>query len=206
MEPTPTELEIWRQVSHTNDIGGTVELSEQLLPSSSKVVLRPRKLTHDLHRSQWKFGAVRAMLGGLAMRCYSPIWIVQDAKRRQAFVNRERFSAPFLFDNNSIRRPAHQFEPGRLHVSAPLAAALQRADELADGHRSALEDLTLSTESQVAVLAAIRIANLIPGRYRAGMRPINDGWPQHDMLSKIAGGSRLAPMASRLARLKRRRW
>lgn len=203
VEPDERELTMWWSVTHTNDIGGNVELAEQLLPEPSHSRHAIWSWRRELHRSQWKHGAVRASLGKWPSRLYSPFWMIQNARRRQAPANRDRFAAPFLFTNTAIRSAPRSVPLGDLYESEVFRSARRRADQFASEHRSALRDVEFSMASRMAIVAAIALANRVPNRLRHGIRTINDGWPQQDVLRDLVRNTRLGPGMRRAIRFAR---
>lgn len=201
--PTGDELTIWKQLTHTNDIGGLFEITEQLLPPDEPAAARWRDWRAKTRASMWTHGSVRYLLGPLGALAYIGPWSMSYAKKVQADLNIAAAGSPLDQPRVRRRRPVYTEMPTNSPSTSVYEAAVRRADKLAGEHDDrrpagttpALDDLVAA----VGTLTAVGVARAAPRRLTGGVVVINDGLPAARLLRRRASLA-LAPGLVRLGR------
>ncbi|CAN5706481.1 hypothetical protein BH18ACT2_BH18ACT2_11890 [soil metagenome] len=201
--PEPAEIDFWQGVHHTNDIGGIFEIDEVLVTAPVprwRRLIRWRRRSRD---SMWTFGSVRYLIGRIGLLTYRLGWSRSKARRVLAPINHRQHAIPFSDGPIGRSQPTHGASQAAVELdeSPVFEAAVTRADALAaaDPGDNDAGSVPLVTDLMVLGTALVIGANrIVPDRWYAGYRVVNDGIAISELAER-------APAIGRLAR-SRRRW
>jgi FMN phosphatase YigB (HAD superfamily) len=201
--PTLDEIEFWRALTHTNDIGGLFQIDEQFLPAREPWWRRPADWRSKTRASMWTQGSVRYLLGAPGLLAYTPAWALSYARKVQRDLNVASIGVPL--DQPRLRRrrpdrPGTTIDRGQTLTTRLYDSSLERlhgAGEPRIASNGISDDHELYSALQCMLTTATALAaRFAPGRLSADVRIVNDGLPV-GLVARRSIALRMSPLIAR---------